>query len=65
MAAPAAPAPPPQPDYDFVVERDVMVAMRDGVKPATGIYRPARDGRVVAGKFPVILERTWRCRWRR
>ena len=35
-----------------------MVAMRDGVKLATDIYRPARDGKPVAGKFPVILERT-------
>lgn len=51
-------APPPQPDYDFVVARNVMVAMRDGVKLATDIYRPARNGSVVNGKFPVILERT-------
>jgi putative CocE/NonD family hydrolase len=30
-----------------------MVAMRDGVKLATDIYRPAGEGR-----YPVILERT-------
>ncbi|HWP87641.1 MAG TPA: CocE/NonD family hydrolase, partial [Burkholderiales bacterium] len=45
-------------EYDFVVARDVMVAMRDGVKLATDIYRPARKGMAEAGKFPVILERT-------
>ena len=44
--------------YGVVVERDVMVAMRDGVRLATDIYRPARDGVAVEGKFPVILERT-------
>jgi putative CocE/NonD family hydrolase len=35
-----------------------MVPMRDGVKLATDIYRPARGGKPVAGRFPVILERT-------
>jgi putative CocE/NonD family hydrolase len=58
MATPAAPDSPPSADYDFVVARNVMIAMRDGVKLATDIYRPARDGNIVAGKFPVILERT-------
>jgi len=32
--------------------------MRDGIKLATDIYRPARKGSAVEGKFPVILERT-------
>ena len=32
--------------------------MRDGVKLATDIYRPARNGSAVDGRFPVILERT-------
>lgn len=43
---------------DVAVERDVMVPMRDGVRLATDIYRPARNGKPVAGRFPVILERT-------
>jgi putative CocE/NonD family hydrolase len=34
-------------------QKNVMVPMRDGVKLATDIYRPAADGR-----YPVILERT-------
>jgi uncharacterized protein len=40
-------------DAGAVVERDVMVPARDGVKLATDIYRP--DG---PGPFPVLLERT-------
>ena len=37
----------------MIVERDIMVAARDGVRLATDVYRP--EG---AGPFPVILERT-------
>jgi uncharacterized protein len=37
----------------MIIERDIMVRARDGVRLATDIYRP--DG---AGPFPVILERT-------
>ncbi len=44
--------------YDVAVERDVMIPMHDGVRLATDIYRPARDGVRLDGKFPVILERT-------
>ncbi len=47
-----------QPEYEVVIARDVMVPMRDGVRLATDIYRPARGGEPVAGKFPVILTRT-------
>lgn len=35
-----------------------MVAMRDGVRLATDIYRPARDGVPIDARCPVILERT-------
>lgn len=42
---------------DFIVERDVMVPMRDGVRLATDIYRPAKDGEAVEQAFPVILTR--------
>src|SRR5262249_14486890 len=44
--------------YQIVVSKNVMIPMRDGVKLATDIYRPARNGAPVDGKFPVILERT-------
>jgi hypothetical protein len=35
-----------------------MVPMRDGVRLATDVYRPARRGRPVPGRFPVLLHRT-------
>jgi putative CocE/NonD family hydrolase len=44
--------------FDVALTSDVMVPMRDGVMLATDIYRPARNGKPVAGRFPVILERT-------
>jgi putative CocE/NonD family hydrolase len=47
-----------QPEYDIAVFRNVMVAMRDGVRLATDVYRPARDGALVEGRFPTILCRT-------
>ncbi len=47
-----------KPGPDIVVERNVMVAMRDGVRLATDIHRPARDGVALPGPFPVLVERT-------
>ncbi|WP_454716926.1 CocE/NonD family hydrolase [Caulobacter segnis] len=44
--------------YDMVLESNVGVKTRDGVRLATDIYRPARSGKAVAGRFPVIMERT-------
>jgi putative CocE/NonD family hydrolase len=38
---------------EVVVERDLMVPARDGIKLSTDVYRPAGDG-----PFPVLLERT-------
>ncbi len=43
---------------DFVVERDVMVPMRDGVQLSTDVYRPAVDGQATSERLPVILTRT-------
>jgi putative CocE/NonD family hydrolase len=45
-------------NYDIAAFPNIMVPMRDDVRLATNIYRPAENGRVVEGKFPVILERT-------
>lgn len=45
-------------DYDVFVLRDQKVRMRDGVHLASDVYLPARDGKPVAQRFPVILERT-------
>src|SRR5258708_19621107 len=44
--------------YGIAESKDVMVAMRDGVKLAADIYRPTQSGQLVDGKFPVILMRT-------
>ena len=43
---------------DMVLESSVMVPMRDGIRLATDIYRPARGGKPIDGAFPVLLERT-------
>lgn len=57
MDVASLPAPEPV-SPGVVVHRDVMVAMRDGIRLAADIYRPAHDGRVVQAPLPVILERT-------
>jgi putative CocE/NonD family hydrolase len=44
--------------YGIVETKNVMVAMRDGVKLAADIYRPTQNGQVMDSKFPVILVRT-------
>ena len=41
-----------------MVDRDVMVVMRDGVRLATDIYRPAPNGVPVAEPRPILLQRT-------
>jgi hypothetical protein len=43
---------------EMIVERGIMIPMRDGVRLATDIYRPAMNGKSTAKRFPVILERT-------
>src|ERR1019366_1409649 len=47
-----------QAQFKVLAGKDTMIAMRDGVRLATDIYRPARNGAAVEGKFPAILERT-------
>ncbi len=44
-------------EYEVAVQNDVMVPMRDGVRLATDIYLPAKDGKPIDEKLPVILER--------
>ncbi|MBI4540086.1 MAG: CocE/NonD family hydrolase [Gemmatimonadetes bacterium] len=45
--------------YEVVLfKENVMVPMRDGVRLATDIYRPARNGQPVDGKFPLLNHRT-------
>lgn len=55
---PAHPWTLPKPEYDIVVNRDVMIPTRDGVRLATDIYRPAPHGQAINGRFPALLERT-------
>jgi len=43
---------------DVHVTRDVMVTLRDGVRLATDIYRPAKGGEPLQTPRPVLLERT-------
>ena len=42
---------------EVVVEKDLRVAMRDGIHLVTDVYLPARDGRALPGSRPVILTR--------
>ena len=45
-------------EFDSFAVSTEMVAMRDGVKLATDLYRPARSGQPVSGRFPVLLVRS-------
>ncbi len=45
-------------EYQVRTNKDVLVAMRDGVRLATDLYLPARNGAAVPEKFPIILMRT-------
>lgn len=44
--------------YEFVRQSNVMIPMRDGIRLATDLYFPARQGKPAEGSFPVVLERT-------
>jgi uncharacterized protein len=48
----------PADDFDVILESNRRVRMRDGVRLATDVYRPARHGRPAPARFPAILERT-------
>jgi uncharacterized protein len=43
---------------EYVVAKNIMVPMRDGVRLATDVYFPAHSGVRLRGKFPAIIERT-------
>ena len=44
--------------YDLIVEEDVPVRMRDGVKLSADIYAPSRNGQRLPGPWPALLGRT-------
>lgn len=43
---------------DIVLQKNVYVPMRDGVKLSCIIYYPAKDGQRLQGQFPVLLNRS-------
>ena len=47
-----------EPEYDVVSNENVMATMRDGVRLAADVFRPAKNGTPVSEPLPVILERT-------
>ena len=46
------------PEFGVEVEKNVGIVMRDGVRLAADIYRPASDGKAVGRRFPTLLTRT-------
>src|SRR5262245_12460195 len=49
---------PSRPEFDVHVTENVLVPMRDDVRLATDVYRPACDGRLLGDARPVLLHRT-------
>lgn len=47
-----------EPPFDAVTQPNLMVPMRDGVRLATDVYLPGRDGKAEPGTWPAILMRT-------
>jgi len=45
-------------EHEVAVERDVRIPARDGVNLAADLYRPAKDGKPLDGRFPALLTRT-------
>jgi uncharacterized protein len=45
-------------EFGVALSKDVMLSVRDGIRLATDVYRPARDGELVEGRYPTILCRT-------
>ena len=47
-----------QPSFDAMLARNLGMQTRDGVRLASDVWRPARDGEPLPGPFPAILTRT-------
>ena len=54
----ASTGPTTSPIYQVQTDRNLFVPMRDGVSLATDLHRPALDGTLLDGPFPVLLQRT-------
>ncbi len=49
----------PELKFGVIASQNVMIPMRDGVRLATDIYRPAdSEGNAIASQFPVLVGRT-------
>ena len=46
------------PPFEIVARRDLMVDVRDGVRLATNVFLPGRDGGAAPGRFPTVVART-------
>jgi putative CocE/NonD family hydrolase len=46
----------PAPAYPEIARSSFYLTMRDGVRLAASVMRPARDGRPVEGRFPVLWQ---------
>jgi putative CocE/NonD family hydrolase len=58
MRAIDASARPARPEFDVHLAENTRVRMRDGVQLATDVYRPARSGRPLGDRRPVLFHRT-------
>jgi uncharacterized protein len=47
-----------KPEHGVVLARDLGMTTRDGVRLATDVWRPSRDGEPLPGPFPALLLRT-------
>jgi len=45
-------------EYDVVIEKNIMLETRDGIKLATDVYHPALQGEPIQERLPTILQRT-------
>ena len=44
--------------HEVHLRENIMIEARDGVLLANDIYRPAQNGQILPGTFPVLLQRT-------
>src|SRR4051794_11655322 len=45
-------------EFEVRIEKNVMIAVRDGTRLAADIYRPTKEGAPVQGRLPTLLTRT-------
>lgn len=45
-------------ESDVIVSSNVMITVRDGIRLAADLYRPASNGKPLPGRFPTLLTRT-------